>query len=541
MRALQLATSQPLGFFVQSIVTAVVALGVAYYTAWSLALVILAAVPFAAVILFWISARMQSSIDSQDCELTKASKQANNAISAIDTVKCFNGQDTEISQYVKAVKSAAAFYLIQAQSVALQIGTARFVMLGMFVQGFWYGSHLVMAGTKSAGQVLTAFWACLLATQAIDEILPQMMVLEKGRAAGAAPKSILTQSESGRETRRLIDHTTPEYCDGDIELRDVSCSELLFEHWLIAQITFAYPTRQNQPVLQNASFFFPAGETTYVVGKSGSGKSTLGYLLLHFYEPNSGDLLIDGHHIQMLNVNWLRKNITLFQQQSVLFNETIFKNIAFGRENHGRLRKEEIRQAIETAQLQCTMDDLPQGLDTIVGVNGTGMSGSQAQRVDIARARLRDTPVLILDEATSMLDHISKRLILEQIQRWRRGKTTIIVTHDFSEIQENKYVYVLDKGVIVQEGFRNVLEKADSGPFGIPVHNIPPKDSHQTHHTSLNVVDEISPVSPLASAPIPEKSMLSSVFRPPSDWQQLRRSSLSLAPPLSALPSLEIV
>lgn len=185
-------------------------------------MVTLATVPFAAIILTWISARMQPSIDAQAGELTQASKQANNAITAIDTVKCFNGQDFEIWQYAKTVKEAARYYLIQAQANALQIGFVRLVTLSMFVQGFWYGSHLVATGAKDPGQVLTTFWACLMATQAIEQILPQMIVLEKGRAAGATLKLMLAQMEKGCRDVKVIDSTTPGFCDGDIEVRNVS-------------------------------------------------------------------------------------------------------------------------------------------------------------------------------------------------------------------------------------------------------------------------------------------------------------------------------
>lgn len=165
---------------------------------------------------------MQPSIDAQVDELTQASKLANNAISAIDIVKCFNGQDFEIWQYAKIIRKAARYYLIQAQANALQIGFIRLVTLSMFVQGFWYGSHLVATGAKNPGQVLTTFWACLMATQAIEQILPQMIVLEKGRAAGATLKSLLAQMEKDCRDVKMIGRITPEYCDGDIEVRNVS-------------------------------------------------------------------------------------------------------------------------------------------------------------------------------------------------------------------------------------------------------------------------------------------------------------------------------
>ena len=220
-----MATSQPLGLAIQYIVTTLASLGVAFYTAWNLTMVTLAVVPFAAIILAWTSARMQPSIDAQAAQLTQASKLASNAISAIDTVKCFNGQDFEIWQYANAVRKAARFYFVQAQSNALQIGFVRLVTLGMFVQGFWYGSRLIAAGTKDAGQVLTTFWACLMATQAVEQIFPQMIVLETGRAAGATLFAVLNRMERGRKLQRTSG-MTPAYCDGDIEVRKVRCSDI---------------------------------------------------------------------------------------------------------------------------------------------------------------------------------------------------------------------------------------------------------------------------------------------------------------------------
>ena len=186
---------------------------------------------------------------------------------------------------------------------------------------------------------------------------------------------------------------------------------------------------------------------------------------MRFYSVESGEILVDGHPINTLDINWLRNNVTLVQQETVLFNESVFKNIAFGHRDYERVRKEEVKKAIETALLQHTISDLPQGLDTVVGTGGSAMSGGQKQRVAIARARLRDTPILILDEATSALDHISKSQIIDAIREWRKSKTTIVITHDMAQVQDADYAYVLDGGSIIQEGFKNILEKSDLGPF----------------------------------------------------------------------------
>ena len=446
-------------------VTAFAALGLAFYYSWSLTLVTLSTVPILAVALAWNSARMQPSIEAQTEELTKASKIVNNAISAIDAVKCFNGQGFERWQYRRAIKKAATYYLRQAQANALQIGGLRLIILSMFVQGFWFGSHLVNIGQKSPGEILTAFWACLMATQAFEQIQPDVIVLEKGRAAGATLKSILDQMEGRLEIARMSGRTVPLFCAGDIEVKNVCRKPRLTNLAKRNQVSFFYPSRLDQPALKSTSFYFRAGETTFIVGRSGSGKSTLGNLLMRFYSVESGEILLDGHPINTLDIDWLRNNVTLVQQQSVLFNETVFKNIAFGHRDHGRVRKEEVKRAIETALLQHTISDLPQGLDTVVGTGGSAMSGGQKQRVAIARARLRDTPILILDEATSALDHISKSLVVDAIREWRKGKTTIVVTHDMSQVQDEDYAYVLDSGVVIQEGFKKNLKRSHLGPF----------------------------------------------------------------------------
>ena len=221
IRELQIAASQPLGFTIQYTVTTFAALGLALYSSWNLTLVTLSTVPISAVFLAWISARMQPGIDAQVEELIQASKFANSAILAIDTVKCFNGQDSEIWQYATAVKRAARYYLVQARVNALQIGFVRIVTLSMFVQGFWYGSHLVEAGKKNPGQILTAFWACLMATQTIEQLLPQMLVLEKGRVAGATLKAVLVKMEKGRKVTKMLGRKTPRYCDGDVQFKNV--------------------------------------------------------------------------------------------------------------------------------------------------------------------------------------------------------------------------------------------------------------------------------------------------------------------------------
>ena len=180
---------------------------------------------------------------------------------------------------------------------------------------------------------------------------------------------------------------------------------------------------------------------------------------MRFYLPSSGEIRIDGHRIEALNINWIRNNITLVEQRSVLFNDSIYQNIVFGHQDHTALGADDIQKSVELAMLQSTIDGLPNGLETCVGPGGSFLSGGQKQRIAIARARLRDSPILILDEPTSALDHNNRVAVTKAIREWRTGKTTIIITHDMSQILEDDYVYILDHGSIVESGYRNKVEK----------------------------------------------------------------------------------
>lgn len=267
-------------------------------------------------------------------------------------------------------------------------------------------------------------------------------------------------------------------------------------------------------VLSRSSFSFNPG-LTFLVGRSGSGKSTITNLLLKFYEPLTGSIFVDGQPIRTLDDRWLRENVTLIQQSSILFNDTFHMNVAFGSRDPFRVTREEVRAACETVLLQSTVLGLPKGFDTKVGIGGHNLSGGQRQRLALARARLRDSPVLILDEVTSGLDAISKVLILEAIRVWRAGKTTIIITHDVSQILEKDYIYVLDQSFLVQHGTRSDLVKDEDGIFASL---LSATDSEPGENSTLsspdNKFDAFSSSEPLPEKPSMKSSRLSKVFLP---------------------------
>ncbi|KAF3892071.1 ABC a-pheromone efflux pump AtrD [Trichophyton interdigitale] len=500
IRDLQLSTSQPLGATLYNLTAAIAALVLALYMSWSLTLVCLASVPLCAIIIAFFSSKVQPKIEGQQVALTKASKIATTAISSVDVVKHFNSQDTEAEKYKTAIGIAAHWYYKEALYSASQIGLISFLTFGMFVQGFWYGSYLVAKGSLNAGQVLTTFWACLQATQSIEEIIPRLIILEKGRTASAAIKQIFNDACHACTLRELRGTTlSPLFCEGDIRF---------------SEVTFAYPSQPGRRVLDNCSFFFPAGDTTFVVGKSGSGKSTIGNLLMRFYAPTFGEIHIDGRLIQTLDISWIRNNITLVQQESILFNETMLKNITFGSRNAEETTARDIFAATKLAGLQDTILSFPLGLDTVVGSGGRSLSGGQRQRMALARARLRDTPILILDESTSALDYSSRITLMNAIRAWRQGKTTIIITHDLSQIRSQDFVYVIDQGKIAHQGYRHILEKKAAGVFDLNnLATLPTDTTPTTSHWSAK--------SPGAMSDKGKRSSFSSIERPMTERRSL--------------------
>ncbi len=223
-------------------------------------------------------------------------------------------------------------------------------------------------------------------------------------------------------------------------------------------VCFSYREKQESQedplVLRNITLTIPKGKTVAVVGPSGAGKTTLVDLLPRFYDCTSGDIVIDGHDIRDLNINSLRRQFGLVSQNCILFNDTVANNIAFGSTDYSL---EQIREAARVAHADEFIDQLPQGYDTAIGDRGLNLSGGQRQRLSIARAVLRDTPILILDEATSALDSESEHAVQQGLDALMQGRTSIVIAHRLSTIKGADLIVVLDKGQIVEQGTHEEL------------------------------------------------------------------------------------
>ncbi|KAL7944886.1 P-loop containing nucleoside triphosphate hydrolase protein [Trichoderma barbatum] len=504
-RELQMATSQVFGFLVADVILSLASLAIAFTHSWKLTLVLLATLPISVIIMSLATRRIDPAIQAQRRNLETASKFATSSIKAIEIVKVFNGFDRELWRYYEVVKSAGKQYLIQAQCSSIQMGYVVFWVVGMFVAGFWYGTVLVDGGLKPS-QVMTTFFAVLSAFQATEALLPHWLVLSKGMSAGAFLSSVLNKMDE-KTADTSNSQIKPDICLGKLDLVDVS---------------FAYPSNPTKTVLNRSSFSFSAGQLTFIVGRSGSGKSTIGNLVAQFYEPSSGLVCLDGRPLTALDANWVRSNITLIQQLSVVFDDSIFNNIAIGSGDPDNVTREAVSSACEFALLQSTLSSLPEGLETRIGANGIKLSGGQRQRVALARARIRDPAVLILDEVTSSLDQINRGLAIDAIREWRRGKTTIIITHDISQIEDEDFVYVMEDASLVQQGLRRELAMISSGSFAAMARLAPVESSLTSTPKEMEVADlsdqDNRSISTIAELPQNNTlSMSQSMFRELND------------------------
>jgi subfamily B ATP-binding cassette protein MsbA len=293
----------------------------------------------------------------------------------------------------------------------------------------YMASRESLEGNLTAGQFISFFSAMMLMLQPVRRITNVNATLQRGVAGAHSLFMIMDEPDE-------VDTGSVEKTDvrGDIEFRNVG---------------FRYG-KDDVPVLHDISVSVGAGQTLAVVGHSGSGKSTLASLLPRFYEASEGDILLDGVSIRDYTLASLRDNISLVSQDVVLFNDTIANNLAYGELRvHSR---EELLQAAEAAHVMDFAKEMPKGLETRVGDRGALLSGGQKQRVAIGRALLKDAPVLILDEATSALDSKSERHIQDGLAKLMKGRTTLVIAHRLSTVENADRIIVLDAGRIIESG-----------------------------------------------------------------------------------------
>jgi subfamily B ATP-binding cassette protein MsbA len=291
-----------------------------------------------------------------------------------------------------------------------------------------------MLNQISAGTFTAIFFAMIATIPPLKRLTNVQSQMQKGIAAAESIFIVVDAEKETDEGKHIVDRVK-----GEVEFKHVS---------------FQYDN-SHQAVLNDISVRFPAGSVTAVVGQSGSGKTTLAGLLPRFYPYSEGNILIDGYELTDYKLDNLRKHIALVSQDVVLFNDTIAGNIAYGA--MANTDREAITRAAQAAHAMEFIDQLPDGLDTLLGESGTLLSGGQRQRLAIARALLKDAPILILDEATSALDTESERAIQNALKEVMKGRTTLVIAHRLSTIENADQVIVLGAGKVIEQGTHTEL------------------------------------------------------------------------------------
>ena len=427
---LQSAVSANISMGLRTLAQAIGGIGFLLYTSPILTALMLAVVPAIAVGAVVYGRRIRKLSKEVQDSLAASSEVAEETISGIRTVRSFAAEASEVRRYAERVQHSFELAKKRAYAGSGFMAFASFAGYAAAALVFWYGGHLVVQGKMTVGG-LTSFLVYTLIVAfslgALADLWADFM-----RALGAAERVFelldrkpAMQGDQGQVLPAVA---------GKIELRKVS---------------FAYPTRKDLPVLDQVSLELNPGELVAVVGPSGAGKSTLAALIARLYDPDQGQLFLDGHDLRLLDPQFLRRQIGTVAQEPILFSSSVAENILYGRPGATRA---EVESAAKTANAHEFVARFPQGYETLVGERGVQLSGGQKQRVAIARAVLKDPRILVLDEGTSALDAESEHLVKEALERLMQGRTTLVIAHRLSTVINADRVVVLEQGRIVQVG-----------------------------------------------------------------------------------------
>ncbi|KAJ4967037.1 hypothetical protein NE237_018886 [Protea cynaroides] len=458
---IQDAMGEKVGKFIQLVSMFFGGFVVAFVKGWLLTLVLLSFIPLlilSGALMSFVVAKMASRGQTA---YSQAAIVVEQTIGSIRTVASFTNEKEAIIKYSKSLMSAYKSTIQEGLASGFGLGASMFVVFCSYSMAVWYGARMIIDRGYTGGAVINIIVALLMGSFSLGEASPCVSAYAEGKAAAFKMFETINRKPEidayDTEGRVLDVH-------GNIEFMDVY---------------FHYPTRPSEQTLSGFSLSIPSGNTVALVGQSGSGKSTVISLIERFYDPQSGQVLIDGINLMDFQLRFIREKIGLVSQEPVLFASSIKDNITYGK---GDAALEEIRAAVELANAARFIDRLPQGLDTLVGEHGGQLSGGQKQRIAIARAILKDPRILLLDEATSALDLESERIVQEALDRVMVNRTTVIVAHRLTTVRNADMIAVMHQGKIAEKGSHSELLNYPDGVYYRLIH-LQEVNSNSEHST----------------------------------------------------------
>lgn len=430
---------------------------IAFLLNWRITLVVLATYPL--IISGHISEKlfMKGYGGNLSKAYLKANMLAGEAVSNMRTVAAFCSEEKILDLYADQLVGPSKHSFRRGQIAGLFYGISQFFIFSSYGLALWYGSVLMGKELASFKSVMKSFMVLIVTALAMGETLALAPDLLKGNQMVASVFEVMDRKseikgDAGEELKTV---------EGTIELK---------------RINFSYPSRPDVIIFKDFNLRVPSGKSVALVGQSGSGKSSVISLILRFYDPTSGKVLIDGKDITRINLKSLRKHIGLVQQEPALFGTSIYENILYGKEGAS---DSEVIEAAKLANAHNFISALPEGYSTKVGERGVQLSGGQRQRVAIARAVLKNPEILLLDEATSALDVESERIVQQALDRLMQNRTTVMVAHRLSTIRNADQISVLQDGKIIEQGTHSSLIENKDGPYYKLV-NLQQQQNHQS-------------------------------------------------------------